>query len=269
MFRSPVLIVTDASFNLLYGPSRIKLKCYKTSVEFFRRVIPVLVDESAGPSLVALAAEGASKTPWAVIFPYRYLEGAAFYKENHADIPVFVMAGRSPKPRGESDLVFVCTDFVQDLYRAGLCAALLAGDKRVVFLNDENFKNEHFRAFREGLRFQGFLDDPYFISAYQEYSSNSDVGCAVIAGPAVKFLEEDRQIPLILFSWLDPVQLPRTVKLVFDDSPWAMAATVLKLMPLPEAELFLPSEPVILLGKDEKKNFRNFESFIKEKFENN
>ena len=267
LLRSPVLIVTDISFSQIYGTTRLQLKLYETTLKLFRRVIPVLVNEGAGPDLIALAAEAASKSPRAVFFSYRHLEGARFYKENNAEITVFVMAGRNPKPKEETELIFVHTDTAQDLYKAGLFAALLAVDNNVLLLNDNNLTVEQSRAFREGLVVQGFLGISNLINATEEYYNYSDLGCVVVQGPAVKFLEENRQIPIILFSWLDPALLPQTVKLVFDDSPWALAVKTLKSTPQPGEDMLIPSELVILLNKTEKKNFRNINAILKEKIE--
>ena len=269
MLRSPVLIVSDPSFNQLYGPFRFRLTWIRTNLELFRRVIPVTVAESAGPDLVALAVESVSKTPGVVIFPYRYLEGARTYKENHEKATVLVMLEGHSMPGEESALVFVLTDTVQDLYRAGVCAASLAEDKKILFFYDGYLRSEYTEAFQEGLKSQGFSDYPSFINVSMEYNSYSEVGCVVIAGPATKFLERNLKIPVILFSWIDPLQVPRNVKLVFDDSPWALAVEIIKALPGVEAEMLIPSKSVIVMDREEKLNFRNIGALIKEKFEKN
>ena len=142
--RSPVLIVTDASFSLLYGAERFRNKSFMTSLELCRRVIPVNVNESAVPNLVALAVDSVSRRPKAVLFPYRYIEGAKVYRESHPEVPVLVMGGRNTPTPGDTGLVFIGTDFALDLYRAGLCAAFFARDnKRILFITDGTLMDEY------------------------------------------------------------------------------------------------------------------------------
>ena len=267
LIRTPVLVVVDTSFSLLYGPLRLRLKSYMTSLELFRRVIPVEVAESAGSDLIALAVQGASRSPRAAFFPFRYLEGARYYKNQNPEIPVFVMGG-SDSSRAGTDLTFVSTDIAQDLYRAGLFAAYFAGnEKGILFFMDGDLSMEYRNAFRQGLKDQGFINDPYFLSVTTEYSAYSDIGCVVTAGPAAKYVERNLKIPLIVFSWVDPSLTPRSVKLVFDDSPIALAAKVLKSSE-PAEEIYVSSEPVLLFDRlEEKKDFRMISRFSKEKFE--
>ena len=266
LFRSPVLIVSDTSFLQLYGPMRLMIKELKLSAGLFRRVITVPVSENAGPDLVALVVNGASRAPRAVFFPSRYLEGARLFRQNRPGVPVFVTGGQ--KTQRDADLVFIVTDTAQDLFRAGLCASLLAENRKVFFFTDVNFQYQERDAFREGLKTQGFLGEPVFANTQTDYSQYSDVGCVVLAGPATKFLEKNLKIPLILFSWLDPALTPHAVKLVFDDSPWVVAENALKFPP-ENNEIVIASEVVILRDRMEKKDFRMFQDFVKEKFQKN
>ena len=270
LLRSPVLIVADPSFNQLYGPLRLTLQGIKASLELFRRVVPVTIAESAGPDLAALAVEGKSKSPWAVFFPFRYLEGAKFYKENHLKVPVLVTGAENQNPQEDTGLTFINIDTALDLYRAGSCAALLAGEKKVLFFNDGNLKPEYMEAFWQGLRDQDFSGDPVYVNVSADYSAYSEIGCVVVAGPAGKFLERNLNIPVILFSWINPALTPRSVKVVFDDSPWALAAEVLRGFSPGEGETLVSSAPVVLKDRiGEKDDFRNLQGIIKEKFQKN
>ena len=251
--RSPVLIVTDFSFELLYGPVRLWFRGLRTSFALFRRVIPVMVSESAGPDLVSLAVTGISSSPRAVFFPYRYLEGALFYRERHPEIPVLVACEGNLLP-GEQSVTFVTTDTAADLYRAGLYAALLAGEKQVIFFTDRYFSGENRNAFREGLRSRGFFGEPVYSQTSEDSFSQENLGCLVMAGNAAAFLEQNLSVPVILFSWASPAYIPRTVKLIFDDSPWGLAAGALGEFPPPGGEILIPSEPLLLLGRMEKKS---------------
>ena len=253
--RSPVVIVTDPSFLKLYGEDRSRLKTITNSLELFRRFVPVVVDESAGARLTGIAVEQAFRSPGAVLFPYRYMEGARLYKQNHPEVPVLVIGQRDQKSpdQGEKSLRFVRTDMDLDLYRAGLCAAFLArGSSRVLFFNDGSLQFQYREAFREGLRSQGVSLDAVYLDAAADYSSYTGVGCVVVAGPAVKFLEKNLKIPIILFSWADPSMTPRTVKLIFDDSPLAVAVKAMKASS--SGEILISSQPVLFPDRIEEKN---------------
>jgi len=268
LFRSPVLIVTDSSFTQVYGPLRLKLKGLKVSAELFRRVAAVTVAESAGPDLAALIVEKTARSPKAVFFPYRYLQAARMYKENRPKTQVFITGGQ--KPVGETELCFVLTDTAEDLYRAGLCASMLAGGKRVIIFMDGTMRSENREAFREGLRAQGSTSDPIYLNTQSDYSPYSDIGCVVIAGAVVRYLDRSLAIPIILFSWADPAETPLTVKLSFDDSPWALAAGVLKspsAFSAESREILIPSQASVVSGRIEDKNdFRKLQGLIKENF---
>lgn len=264
LLRSPVLIVTDSSFSQIYGPIRLKLKAAVISGRLFRRVAAVTVAESAGPDIAALIVEKTARAPKAVFFPYRYLEAARLYKENRPEVTVFITGGQ--KPRGVTNLAFVFTDTAADLFRAGLCASFLAGSKKVLIFTDGTLQTENREAFQEGIRTQA-ESDPIFINAQTDYSSYTDVGCVVLAGPAVKFLERKLTIPVILFSWVNPDLTPLTVKLTFDDSPWALAVKTLK-SSIESGEIFIPSQATVISGRmEEKKDFRKLQGLIKETYQ--
>jgi len=248
--RAPILIVTDISFSQLYGSERLARQGRRISFSFFRQLIPVLVDENAGPELMAIAAQEAFEDPWAVVFPYRYLEGARRYREDRPDTAVLVMGG---PPQQEAETIsFVSTDTRADLYMAGMAAALLTGEKRPLLFSDGTFTEEQREAFRQGLSDQGFTQDPIFANASAGYSSYTEIGCVVVSGPAARFVDLNLDIPMILFSWVDPSFTPSTVKLIFDDSPWALAVEALKL--LPAGEIVLPSSPSIFKDRIEGKD---------------
>ena len=61
--RSPVLLVSDASFYQLYGSQRFASAIARNSLQLFRRVIPVPVFENAGADIIALVVEQASASP--------------------------------------------------------------------------------------------------------------------------------------------------------------------------------------------------------------
>ena len=262
----PVLIVGDPSFERLYGQARLNSMRIELSLRLFRRVMPVTVAETAGVDLMAIAVDETSRAPGQVIFPYRYLEAGLYYREKHPDVPVFVAGG--PKPRGEARVIFLQPDTESDLYRAGLIAALLAGDKRIIFFSENKPPDPAWEALKEGIEAGNHGGLPIFVNTASDYSSYSDTGCVILAGPALKFLERNLEIPVILFSWLDPDMTSKSVKVVFDDSTWALAAEAVKKPALPGDEIFVSSRPFVLPGSlSDKKDFRNIRRYVKEEYQ--
>ncbi|GHV61605.1 hypothetical protein AGMMS49587_06180 [Spirochaetia bacterium] len=246
--RSPALILSDASFDALYGPRRALIAQARLSLGLFRPVKKVLLAESAGPDAAVFALEEASRRPFGAILPARYGRGGQRYAEAHPDVPVAVIEGRG---RGganiEENLRYIAADAGTDAYRAGRCAAILAqaggaadGDGGgILFFQDEQnfpFNRESFLA---GLREEGFMKDPVFLSLNSNYSSYENISCVVLTGASPHFLDRNIKVPVILFSWLDPALTSANVRLVFDDSPWALAFRAFR------AEKSLPSDIII------------------------
>jgi hypothetical protein len=249
-FRAPVLLVTDAPFNALYGLRRSRIKSIETSLKLFRQVKPVLVAENAGPDMVAFAVESAAPAPYCVLFPYWYNEGAGRYAEQFPQVPVFILGGRNRDPQVQGT-IFIGTDWETDLYRAGLCAGIIArhnGDKEVLFFQNEGLTTEQRNAFRDGLQEQGFENAPKYLSITEHYSDNNNISCVVMNGAATSFLDQNVETSIILFSWIDPGVTATSVKVVFDDSPWALAPGVIKMIPGEHPVGLIPSE-ILFLGR--------------------
>jgi len=269
--RSPMLVVTDASFKTLYGSERLSKMESRLSNRLFRRVIPVYVNENAWSDQISLAAQDAFQKPLAVLFPYRYLGGANDYKENNPDTPVYLTAGRNQTSRAKEAVSVIRTNIKTDYYRAGLCAALFAGEGRILFISDEYVQYELRDIFREGLRAQDYTEDPYWGRYDTEFSAYSDVSCAVIAGPVGDFFEKKPDTPVILFSWVDPDFTPKSVKVIFDDSPYVLALKESRLFSTAseEGEIFISSVPTVLKDRIEKKDdYKKLESLVKREYEN-
>jgi hypothetical protein len=256
LLRAPVLLVTDVPFDALYGETRALLKQVEASLRLFRRVKPVRVAVDAGSDIVAFTVEEAARSPYLVLFPYRYLEAARRYTEAFPETPVFVLGGQSRQVDADP-LGFVCTDSATDFYRAGLCAALIADDAArsveaqqvagdILVFQSDPIPLEWSAAFLAGLRENGFEREPKYLSVAEDYSDTKNVVCVVMSGQATIFLERNLNIPVILFSWVDPALTSRAVTVVFDDSPWALLIRVARAMgkegaPLP-SEMVFPAE---------------------------
>jgi hypothetical protein len=270
LYRYPLVVIIDASFMALYGPKRLEKMESRLSSRLFRRVIPVYVDENAGSDQVSFAAEDASQKPLAVMFPHRYMGASDYYKENHADTPVYIVSGRNQTSKAKEAVSFIRTDIKTDLYRAGLCAALLAGEGSIIFISDESVPSENREAFVEGLQAQGYTRYTNWARYNSDFLSDSFLACAVIAGPVGEFFAQKPEIPVILFSWADPDFTPRSVKVIFDDSPYALAFKEPKLFSFTEmeGEILVSSVPTVLKGRiEEKEVYKKLESLVKEKYQ--
>lgn len=249
--RAPALLVTDASFAAIYGNLRIRQRQVLASLALFRRVKQVIVADGVGPDVLVLAVEEAASRPYCVLFPRRYGEGAERYAEQHPAIPVLLLAGRSnkvnPSGAGPGRLLTFTTDSETDFYRAGLCAGLLgrpepaaengeAGGEqetrpapgKIVFFIENPVKQEDRDNFIRGLREQGLETNPLFLDAASQLTDAKDVSCVVLAGAGAEYLDKNPQIPVILFTWLDPSLTSRETALIFDDSLWALAVPAIR-----------------------------------------
>jgi hypothetical protein len=113
------------------------------------------------------------------------------------------------------------TDIETDFYRAGLAAAALSmnNNGRIAFFIDPQI-HEHVKdAFFRGLNSRINPPDTIFFASFFDYYEMPDLSCVVFAGAGVEFLEENLDIPAVLFSWLDPSMTPSSVVLVINDSP--------------------------------------------------
>jgi len=267
VYRPPVLIVSDLSFYALYGSDRLRQRQREISAALFRRVIPVTVFEHAGPDHIAMAVADASRRPWAALFPFRYHEGARLYKMNNPEVTVVVIGGRNPKPPGLEDtgIIYVRTDVAKDLYRAGVSAAFFAGEQDIIIFDDEFFPEDNRASLRELLESRDFAGELEFRTQHMHIHSFDEIGSIIITGPASRSLDENIDTPVILFSWLDPILTPGTVKLIFDDSPWALAPEALRSKS--EGEVLLPSMPIPVSDRiTERRDFRKLGEIIRENF---
>jgi hypothetical protein len=265
--RAPVLIITDDSFNSLYGSLRSWLSRFESSFSLGRRVIPVQVSESAAPEVVVLAVEAVSSSPHAVLFPYRYYEAGRHYKEKFSGVLVLILGNKKGEvPEGEG-LVPVYTARETDFYRAGLCAGLLAKEGKngdVLVFSDGSIPAGEKEAFMAGLRARAFIRNPVYAALDTDYQNYDDVSCVVLAGPAAHFFAKNHGLPVLLFSWLDPALTPAEVKVIFDDSPWALAAGAIKAVEQGAEAVFLPSRVLIPQGRTGKDTRRALAGFVRE-----
>jgi hypothetical protein len=254
--RPPALIVTDAPFAALYGQRRILLRQIRSSLILLRPVKPVMIAEGAGSDVLVFAIEDAgsgwfSRRPYCVLVPQRYAEGARRYGGQFPEVPVVLLTGRTGRaPNGGNVLTF-STDLEQDLYRAGLCAAVFnresPGD--ILVFTDQLIQAAELsagqNAFIRGLREQGNGTNPRFLRDLPEISALSNISCVVLAGAGGDYFDWNLQFPVIFFSWLDPNLSSRQAVVVFDDSPWALAVPAVKMIAENRRASRIPSELLI------------------------
>jgi hypothetical protein len=225
-FRAPLLLVLDEDFLFLYGSRRSAVKKAELSLRLFRRVAVARIAEGASPDVVAFAAAAAAARPYAALFPARHRQGARRYAEQAPEVPVGVLGGGALFRTEENEgFRFIETDKKTDLYRAGRCAALFAlqGGGGVLFFAGDLIDRDDREAFARGLWDQGFTDAPVFVDRGTDYTLPEGLACVVMSSPAENSLESNSALPVILFSWIDPGLTARGVKIIFDDSPWALA----------------------------------------------
>jgi hypothetical protein len=224
--RAPLLLALDEEFIFLYGSRRSARKQTELSLRLFRRVAVARIADGASPDVVAFAAAAAAARPYAALFPARHRQGAGRYAEQVPGIPVGVFGGGALFRPGENEgFRFIETDKKTDLYRAGRCAALFAlrGGGRALFFAGDLIDRDDRDAFERGLRDQGYMDAPIIVERGTEYVISEGLSCIVMTSPTESSLENNSSLPTILFSWIDPGFTARGVKIIFDDSPWALA----------------------------------------------
>ena len=234
--RSPLLIVTDPSINMLYGAARTRTRQIELSIRFFRRFIPVIVSSSAAPEIVASTLESVHTAPGAVLFPELYIEAAQRYKVQKPEIPVIILESRrfhSIIQESDTELYYIRPDTETDFYKAGISSAFFAGNmlnSRILVIYDLIPDNNFQAAFERGLDIMNFTGNVDYVDAQDEHILWENYSCAVLTGTASHFLVQNTITPIILFSWLDPDYTPFNVKIIFNDSPWVLAGDLFKVI---------------------------------------
>ena len=274
--RSPVLVVTDWTFVALYGVRHIKKEQAAASFALFRRVKPVVLVDEAGPDILVMALSRASSRPFYVLFPPRYASAAMRFHEMYPDIRCIVIGGLSPTqdlPPPDDNMYVYRTDRETDLYRAGLFAGILADLRQKMAESTADraragegsppiqaapvrrtfalWQDHAVTAGQRDLFSRGVREfDPgsavVFARNIDEMPVADGLSCVVLAGAGYEYLERHSQIPVILFSWLDPALAPWEVVVIFDDSPWGLVLPAVRMAEKGKAELMLPSKPLII-----------------------
>jgi len=239
--RSPVLVVADFSFIRLYGETRMRSENFRSSLALFRPVKTIAVADDSGDDIVQFAVAEISSRPFCVIFPYRFAGAARLYREQNPLVHVVLLEGR-PSVYSRNDtfhgLFVYKTDIEADFYMAATVAAAIEGGnngKIVVFSETQlqiRCRDAFLRAFSE-------LEeppDPLFFTSFSQYYEIFGLSCVVLAGTGIEYMEQFSGVPMIFFTWIDPLMLPEDVILVVDDSPWAQVLQAVKMAAAGSAE---------------------------------
>ena len=258
--RSPALVVTDAPFTALYGTARLQRQRIFSSLSLFRPVNPVMIADGTSPDIVVAAVIEASQKPLCVIFPRHHAPSAIRYREQFPEIPVILLAGLNTAPdlpSPEDFLSVFYTDRKTDLYRAGLLAGIIGSkglikddeaetQRKAVLWAERSIQAEERELFASGVLESAPEIAALVIGSVNEMPDTGSVSCLVLAGAGADYLEKNPKMPLILFSWLDPVFTSREFVVLFDDSPWALAVPAVQMAGKNLSAGVIPSKPLIL-----------------------
>ena len=268
--RSPVLIVTSSPVATIYGEERIRRRDILLSGTLFRPVKTVMVADGVGSDVLIIALTQAAEKPFCVLFPFFLAEAAQRYHGEFPEIPVVILSGlanTSRLPSADGILCIYRTDRETDLYRAGLFAGIIGeawkknaesapvveenNDKirqNVVLLQDNSIQKNLQELFSKGIREQNAETDVLFVSSVPRMPDEESISCVVIAC-TTEYLENNPQVPVVLFSWLDPDLVSIAATVVFDDSPWALAVPAVKMATQKQPDGQIPSKPLIISTK--------------------
>jgi hypothetical protein len=236
--RPPVIIVTDLSFIPLYGEDRIRCESRRSSIFLFRKVETAGIADDASDDIVTIAISGFSPRPFCVIFPLRFANSARLYREQNPQVPVVLLGGRQSEDQLLSvlgskagDFFVYRTDIDSDFYRAGIAAASLDvnGDGKIAVFLETSLRTQAREAFLRGVNTLEKPPEALFFTRVSQFNESSGISCAVLAGTGAEYFEKEAGVPVIFFTWADPVFLHEDVALLVDDSPWAQCVQAVRM----------------------------------------
>jgi len=236
--RSPVLIVTDMAFIPLYGDERIRDKSLRSSLVLFRPVKTVIIANDAGDDIVLIAINDISSRPHCVIFPLRFAHSARQYREQNPLVPVIILGNRyeenfiiSALGGNANDYYIYTTDVHAEFHRVGLIAAALDMNKngRIAVFMENNLQTQVRETFSNALNSGNSSPQAVFYSSFSSFSGSQDFSCVILAGTGSEYMDRESDIPVIIFTWIDPDLLSSGFILVIDDSPWAQTVQAVRM----------------------------------------
>jgi len=246
--KAPVLIVAEESFLFLYGEERFRRQVFFSSISIFRPIKNVIIANDAGDDLIPFAVEEISRNPYCVFFPSRLARSADIYLQRNPDTHVVILEGRQNLNFDIKTGYFLYqTDIEADFYRAGLAATAFSSEDKIIALFLElHIQEKAKEAFLRGLSELEYPPEVLFYTSFSDYPVISDLSCVVIAGIGIEYLDEKSDVPVILFTWLDPKFIPFNIVAVIDDSPWAQVVQAVNMVKAGESSGLIKSKFTIL-----------------------
>ena len=263
--RAPILIVTDALFTALYGEERIQQQRRWASLTLFRQVKPVMVADGASPDMIMMAIFEAASRPYMVLFSNYHSAAAQRFHTDFPATPAVLISGiSSPQPSlSPGELFHVYTiDLHTDMYRAGILLGILAGlwnnpeqqaespiRHNFAVWADNSVTSEHHELFAMGVREEDPEASVVFANRLSDIPDAEILSGLVLTVPGGEYFNNNPQMPVILFSWLNPGFTPREVSVQFDDSPWGMIVPAVRKAEQGELYGQIPSNVLVVSEK--------------------
>jgi hypothetical protein len=207
--------------------------------------------------MVHIAVSEVSSRPYCVLFPLRYARAARNYREQNPQIPVVILEGRYPDGDNpvfssiginKDDYFVYKTDFDDEFYKAGLVAAALDNGKngKIVVFMPSNIQTQARTVFLQAI---GSLNNPLdtrFFTSFSQFSEIPDISCIILAGEGSDYFEKSLKVPVVFFTWNNPVYIPSDVVLLVNDSPWIQAVRAVRMVSSGMAQGKIRSKYIVL-----------------------
>jgi len=262
--RAPVLVVADKSFIGLYGETRMRRVNLRSSLSLFRPVKTVTVADDSGDDIVQYAVEEVSSSPFCVVFPFSFADAARLYREQNPLILVVLLEGRleNANSAGFDGIFIYKTDIMNDFYLAAAAVAEIdkSENSKIAVFVETQLQNKCKEAFLLAFNELNVLLEPVYFTSFSQFSENSGFSCVVLAGTGAEYFENNSGVPVVFFSWIDPVFMPQDLVLVIDDSPWVQLSQAVRMAAAGLEEGLIKSTLIVL---NDKKIGANFTQKIK------
>ena len=269
--RYPVIIVTNDDIKAIYGEERARRREIFASIALFRRVKPVVIPDTLSPDLIIITIAETAKRQFCVLFPFAYSETAAQYHYEFPDTKVVLLAGNAETaglPSANGIFCVYRTNQSTDLYRAGLFAGIIgearqkAAEKALAGNESESVQNldvallhgallhsDYLEHFSKGVEERFPDSNVVFFKTVSEMPDSRTLSSVTLVGTASEYFERAPRAPLIIFSWLNPEFVPETVRVIFDDSVWALAVPAVRMAAKKTAVGEISSKTLMISGK--------------------
>jgi hypothetical protein len=254
--RSPVLLLSDATFSSLYGVNRCRIEVVRSSLALFRRLKLITIADDAGEDIILYALASASKKPFSVIFPLRFARTAKTYREKNPQIPVIILEGRysagqvsfALSKTEKEDFYVYNTDIEADFTLAARASLLLIGEQKgkIVVFYENHIQKAAKDAYQKVIKTVEKPPDVRYYTNLNQNSRFSELTSVIIAGSGGEYFDKFSGTPVIFYTWIDPGLVPAEVVMVLDDSPLTQAVQAVRMAVGETKTGTIPSKPIII-----------------------